>query len=89
MIDKKRELLSHINECIASLVEMSADAAKLEIHDNDQASRRLKQNIKDFEVKKLKPFKEKVLDIRQLINNKNPKNKNNESESEQSESATA
>ena len=67
---KKRDLLVPLHDMIASLTELGADAAKLEIHDNDQASRRLKQGIKDFEVHKLKPFKDKVLDIRQEINNK-------------------
>ncbi len=67
---KKRELLNPLNDMITALVALSADAAKLEVHDNDQASRRLKQGIKDFEVEKLKPFKDQVLAIRQEINNK-------------------
>lgn len=43
-IEKKREMLCYIHDAIKFLVGMSADAAKLEIHDNEKASRRHAQD---------------------------------------------
>ena len=42
---KKREILPVINEVISALMELSVDAAKLELIDNDVASRRFKKSI--------------------------------------------
>jgi hypothetical protein len=66
---KKRELLNYLNEAIIHLSNLSSDAAKLEIYDNDAASRRLKQGIVDFEKGPLIKLKDQVLITRREIKN--------------------
>jgi len=70
---KKREVLPTLNKCIEALVAMSGDAAKLEIMDNDKASRRLKKSISDFKTTELKAFRDLAQSIRSEINNKERK----------------
>lgn len=76
MAEKKRELTPLINSAIQRLINMNADAAKLEYYDNDMASRRLKKEIVDFEHGELKNLKDAVKDIRESINTKKQKTKN-------------
>lgn len=67
-ITKKRELLLLVNAATIALSNMTADAANLEYHDNDKASRRLKLDIVAFEHGPLKELKEAVLNVRKEIN---------------------
>jgi len=89
----KREILPVLNNAVNALVAMSADCAKLEIMDNDQASRRIKRDIASFKEKELKCLSELIYGIRAEIRvkprrklNENQKNnlkpKQHESESE-------
>jgi len=64
MPEKKRDLLSKLNVCIITLTKMSADAAQLEIVDNDQASRRLKRSLAEFKHKELLEFTNAILEVR-------------------------
>jgi hypothetical protein len=68
MLPKKREVLKYLNKSIESLVEMSADAAKLEYTDNEQASKRLKLAISRFKHEGLKDLERCVFGIREHIN---------------------
>lgn len=76
MAEKKRELTHFIDSAIKALVDMHADAAKLEFFDNDEASRRLKRDIVDFEHTELKNLKEAVKKIREAINSRPSRSKN-------------
>jgi len=67
---KKREILPQLQQAIIALTELSADAAKLEIHDNDQASRRLKKGLVDFEHDYFLPLKKFVINLRAEIKSK-------------------
>lgn len=69
-LSKKRELLSLVNDATIAISNMSGDAADLEYHDNDSASRRLKAQIVDFENGPLKALKDTVKDIRTTINSR-------------------
>lgn len=72
---KKREILPFLDAAIICLSKMSADAAKLEIMDNDQASRRLKKSIVDFKHNELDNFTKIVFSVRAEINSKPSKKK--------------
>lgn len=67
---KKRDILPALNKCIESLVSMSADCAKLEIMDNEKASKRLKISVSDFKSGPLKDFQDLVFAIRKDMNAK-------------------
>lgn len=58
---------------------MSEDAAKLELFDNDNASRRIKRDITDFKNGPLKKFSDEIVKIREHINNKTTKTQKTES----------
>lgn len=73
-MEKKRELLTHLNKCILALTSMSADAANLEIIDNDQASRRLRRDVLHFKSNELEAFFQAVRDTREQVRNR-PKRK--------------
>lgn len=90
---QKREILPTLNKVISALVALSPDCAKLEMMDNDQASRRLKRDISIFKHTELKEFSDLILGVRSEIREKTPreqsinqksnlKKQNNESESE-------
>lgn len=92
---KKREILSTLDKAIAALVALSGDCSRLEVMDNDQASRRVKRDIAAFKETELKAFSDLIYGIRTEIkmkprrklnenqkNNLKPKNKQHESESE-------
>jgi hypothetical protein len=64
---KKREILPALDKVISGLVAMSAECAKLEITDNDQASRRLKRSLTSLKNKELKEFTDLIFNIRQEI----------------------
>jgi hypothetical protein len=68
--NKIREILPSLDKAIVALTRLSADAAKLEYLDNDEASRRLKRDIKDFEQNDFYPLKKLVINIRAEINSK-------------------
>lgn len=76
---KKREVLPLIKNCVDSLMAMSEDAAKIELFDNDQASRRLKRDITAFKNGPLEKLTTEVYKIREHINNKTTKTKKTES----------
>ena len=67
---KKRDLLPDLNKMILDLQYMVPDAAKLELSDNDKASRRLKQSLVEFKNGPFAAFSEKVKAIREEINSK-------------------
>lgn len=66
-LTKRREILPVLEKVISGLVAMSADCAKLEITDNDQASRRLKRSITSLKNTELKEFTELIYNVRQDI----------------------
>jgi hypothetical protein len=70
---KKRDILPYLNDAILALTQMSADAAKLEIMDNDQASRRIKRALVDFKKGELDRFTKIILGVRTEINMIPPK----------------
>lgn len=67
---KKREILPVLSEAIMALTMLSADAATLELHDNEQASKRLRQGVIDFKNKNLKVLEVTVQNMRFDINTK-------------------
>jgi len=67
MSQKKREVLPRINEAIAKLTELAADAAKLEYYDNEQASLRFKRGLVEFENKEFAALKQTSKGIREEI----------------------
>lgn len=90
---KKREILNDLNGAITTLAALSGDCAKLEVMDNDEASRRLKRDLVEF---REGPFKKLVTNIygireeirdhkkeRKINKNNNQKTNQHESESEQ------
>ena len=75
VLTKKREVLLLLNKAIEKLVSMSADAAKLEIYDNEVASKRLKMSINKFKHEELNDLQRAVLDLRSEWNMKKGKKK--------------
>lgn len=67
-MEKKREILPLITNASVAICDMSLSAAKLEYYDNDDASRKLKQQIVDFEHGPLKALKDMVKGIREEVN---------------------
>lgn len=67
-MDKKRELLPLVHNASIAIANMTKEAANLEYHNNDKASRTLKKAIVDFENTELKALKSAVNDIRTEIN---------------------
>lgn len=61
---KKRELLPKLNELINYLVEMGPDIAKLELHDNVEASKRTRIKILKFRNIIFKEFESDIKAIR-------------------------
>lgn len=72
-MEKKRSLLDPLTKLINDLMALRTDAAKLELVDNDTASRRLKRDLYAVECNSLKAFKRAVLDTRDEINSLPPK----------------
>ena len=64
-----------LNDIISALMAMSGDVAKLEMTDNDQASRRIKQAIVDLKHNELDVFTRLIFDVRSEINSKPAKRK--------------
>lgn len=100
MDQKKREILPVLHKVISALVALSPDCAKLELMDNDQASRRLKRDITALKETELKEFTNLVFGVRSVIKNKVPrkqsinqkfnlKNKQHEPESESGTNSTS
>lgn len=74
-MEKKREILPTINNCVSALIEMSVDAAKLEITDNNKSSKRLKLSIARFKKNELQDLTNLVFSVRAEINAIPPKTK--------------
>lgn len=74
-LSKKRLILPLINDVIAKLVEMSADAAKLEYYDNEQASLRLKRGFIHLRDNELNKLHKNIISLREEINNKSNQSK--------------
>lgn len=70
MVARKRDLLSLLNKCQASLTGMAADLAELEFKNNDQASRRAKKAIIDFDGGPLDDLRKAIKRTREEINSK-------------------
>jgi hypothetical protein len=66
-MNKKRELLTHLNNAISALVKMHDDCARLEVIDNNQASKRLKADVSSFVNGELETFRKAVLEVRTEI----------------------
>lgn len=67
---KKRELLSGdhtLNSMIQYLVGLSGDLAKLELHDNYEASKRVRISMIRFRNELIPQFESKIKDIRENI----------------------
>jgi len=64
---KKREILPALHDAIRALTDMASDAAKLEITDNEQASRRLKRAIMHFKRNELDSFNKIIVGVRSEI----------------------
>lgn len=67
---KKRHLLDKIQKCVTTLLDLSEDAAKLEIMDNDQASRRIKRDLVKFKDGPLEDLTREIYKTREEIKNK-------------------
>ena len=65
---KIRHLLPVLQAAIFKLSDMSADIAKLEYYDNDDASRRVKLGLVNFENNEFKALKRSVLGVREVVN---------------------
>lgn len=72
-MEKRREILPVLNDAINALVALSADCAKLELMDNDQASRRVKRDLASFKQKELANFSQLVYKTRGEIQNLPPR----------------
>lgn len=59
-MEKKRELLSLLNKCIIAMSNMTGDVAKLEIMDNDVASRKIKRDMLNFKNNELTEFNKAI-----------------------------
>lgn len=70
---QKREILPILNKVISALVALSPDCAKLELMDNDQASKRLKRDLSTLKETELKEFTDLVFGVRAVIRNKTPR----------------
>lgn len=68
LIEKKREILPALNNAIIALTMLSGDAAKLELHDNEEASKRLRKGVIDFRNVDLKNLEIIIQNIRFDIN---------------------
>jgi hypothetical protein len=71
---------------IEKLIVMQKDCAKLEYYDNDQASRRLKQDFIDLRKNELEKFHRHILSVRDEVidkYNQSKKRKNHEQQSEE------
>lgn len=75
ILTKKRLVLPLLNDAINKLVSISADAAKLEYYDNEQASLRIKKDLVDFRDNEFKNLHRFVIDLREEINNKHNQSK--------------
>lgn len=70
---QKREILPVLHRVINALVALSPDCAKLELMDNDQASKRLKRDLSALKETELKEFTDLVFGVRAVIRNKTPR----------------
>lgn len=69
----KREILPTLNDAINALVALSSDCAKLELMDNDQASRRVKRDLASFKQVELKKFSDLIFGVRAEIKSLPPR----------------
>ena len=67
-IVKKRELLPKLNKIIVELSKLSGDVAKLELYDNEQASKRVRKSIIDVRNIHLDDFLKEISNLRIDIN---------------------
>lgn len=68
LVGKKRELLKPLNELIIGLNLLTGDLAKLELTDNEQASRRVRKKLIELENIQFGNLKTLVTNIRVDIN---------------------
>lgn len=64
---KKREILPTLHNAIIALTALGADAANLEVNDNDSASKRLKRDLIDFKNGPLEDLFQKIKSVRDEI----------------------
>ena len=67
-IPKKRELLPKLNKLIQKLISLSSDVAILELHDQDQASKRVRIALLDFKNIDLEDFRNEICNVRIGVN---------------------
>lgn len=65
---KKREMLPALHKAIIALTGLTGDFATLELHDNEQASKRVRKGLIDFKNKDFKALEIMVQNIRFDIN---------------------
>lgn len=65
---KIRHLLPELQAAILKLSDMAYDVAKLEYYDNDDASRRVKLGLVNFENNEFKALKRSILGVREIVN---------------------
>lgn len=82
MPEKIREMVPLIDAAIQKLVRMSADAAKLEYSNNDEASRRIKRDLVEFKNTELANIDTAIKEVR-TQNNSNKQKRRDERKSEQ------
>lgn len=68
LITKKRDLLPKLHKVINALVDMSADLAKLELTDNEEASKRARRDIIDIKNKYMKDLNDEITNLRFDLN---------------------
>lgn len=67
-IVKKRELLPKLNGLIKYLIELSSDVAIIELHDHEQASKRIRIKLIEFKNGPLKDFQNEIVNVRIDVN---------------------
>lgn len=65
---KKRELLPKLNNIIVALSGLTGDVAKLELSDNEQASRRVRKALIEIKNISLEDLRNEISNIRYDIN---------------------
>lgn len=67
-LPKKRELLPKLHNLIKYLAELSGDVAILELHDQEQASKRVRIKLIEFKNGALKDFQNEIVNVRVDVN---------------------
>lgn len=77
MSTKKRELLSTLGECIILLSNLSGPAAKLELYDQDEASKHVKNELIRLKKGPLERLAKDIQEVRNILNDGHKRRKLN------------